>query len=238
MLRRDHWRQVHQVVGHVVCEEVGFLFRHDRVRAGRETFDQGAAHPSLNGDPTLLFGARSPSEDAHGDTLVTPARDSGRLARLRCRPLIGAGSRFHPLRHERMRSSTAAVTARLTPHAPPPPQGCEQYEAQGDPRRDSNAHGEVTDEDRYCCRHHHRSDQEGSPEQWSVPPVARDTHDARLPRGCTARIWPASVSRLLAKRAHRHERIAATCFIDGRTGACAGSVQVPGFVALIRGCPR
>ena len=34
------------------------------------------------------------------------------------------------------------------------------------------------------------------------------------------------------------ERIAATCFIDGRTGACAGSVQVPGFVALIRGCPR
>jgi hypothetical protein len=31
---------------------------------------------------------------------------------------------------------------------------------------------------------------------------------------------------------------AATCFIDARTGVCAGSVQVPGFVALIRGCPR
>ena len=70
---RDHRRQVHQVVCHVVCEEVGFLFRHGRVRAGRETFDQGAAHPSLNGDPTFLFGTRWPSEDAHGDTLVTPA---------------------------------------------------------------------------------------------------------------------------------------------------------------------
>lgn len=128
-------------------------------------------------------------------------------------------------RHERMRSSTAAVTARLTPHAPPPPQGCEQYEAQGDPRRDSNAHGEVTDEDRYCCRHHHRSDQEGSPEQWSVPPVARDTHDARLPRGCTARIWPASVSRLLAKRAHRHDR--ADRANRGRSGRLLNGHRLP-----------
>lgn len=73
MLRRDHRRKGHQVVGHVVCEEVGILFRHDRVRAGRETFDQGAEHASLNGDPTFLFGARWPPEDAHGDTLVTPA---------------------------------------------------------------------------------------------------------------------------------------------------------------------
>ena len=36
---------------------------------------------------------------------------------------------------------------------------------------------------------------------------------------------------------HTLTRFAATCFIDGRIGARAGSVQVPGLVALISGCP-